>query len=118
MIFSLEQDNIIRNFFWKLLLISGAVFASFFLFLNPGITQAATTFDQSGYRWFNNVDSLQVGSTLAGLNASATAPAQGTAFRLRELLLVGNATATMPWSTVTVVSSNLGTFGKYTSLYA
>lgn len=47
--------------------------------LCPTITQAAS-------RWFNNADSADVGSALAAQDTAATAPAQGTPFRLRTLL--------------------------------
>lgn len=40
----------------------------------------------SGYRFFNNDNSADVGSALAALNTNATAPAAGTIFRLRLLL--------------------------------
>lgn len=50
----------------------------------------ATQYEQSSYRWFNNADSTDVGSALAAQNTAATAPAQGTAFRLRLLLHISN----------------------------
>jgi len=45
-----------------------------------------TTWNQASYRWFANTNSSSVGSPLAGMSASATAPLQGTPFRLRLLL--------------------------------
>lgn len=50
-------------------------------------TESATApYEQSGYRFFNNNDSTDVGSALATLNTSATLIADGDAFRLRMLL--------------------------------
>ncbi len=49
-------------------------------------------FDQSGFRWFANADSTDVGSPLAAQGNAASAPAQGTPFRLRMLLHVSQAT--------------------------
>ncbi len=53
-----------------------------------------STFDQSGYRFFANVDAangtdpVAVGSPLAAANTPTTAPANGTLFRLRLALHV------------------------------
>lgn len=47
------------------------------------------TYNQSAYRLFNNTDTTDVGSALAGLNTAATLGAVGDAFRLRLLLHVG-----------------------------
>ncbi|MFO0704643.1 MAG: hypothetical protein U0517_01530 [Candidatus Andersenbacteria bacterium] len=47
---------------------------------------------QSAYRWFANDDSTDVGSALAAQDTPATAPTQGTPFRLRLLLHVDNDT--------------------------
>lgn len=47
------------------------------------------TFNQEAYRWYANADSTDVGASLAADNTAATAPAQGTAFRLRTALHVG-----------------------------
>ncbi len=47
------------------------------------------TYAQSNYRFFNNADSTDVGSVLAGEGASATLATAGAAFRLRLLLHVG-----------------------------
>jgi hypothetical protein len=49
-----------------------------------------TTWNQASYRWFANTNSSSVGSPLAGVNASATAPLAGTPFRLRLLLRAAN----------------------------
>jgi hypothetical protein len=49
-----------------------------------------TTWNQNSYRFFANTNSSSVGSPLAGMNASATAPLQGTPFRLRLLLHAAN----------------------------
>lgn len=46
------------------------------------------TLTQSNYRWFANADSTDVGAALAAQNTAATAPALGTAFRLRQLVAV------------------------------
>jgi hypothetical protein len=48
-------------------------------------------FEQSGYRFFKNEDATSVGAPLAGLNASASSPKQGKAFRLRMLVHVSSA---------------------------
>jgi hypothetical protein len=45
--------------------------------------------EQSAYRWFANVDSTDVGSPLAAQDTPASAPSQGTPFRLRLLQHVG-----------------------------
>jgi len=49
---------------------------------------ARPMYEQSDYRFFANLDQSppDVGSALAGQNTAATAPTQGTAFRLRVLL--------------------------------
>lgn len=57
--------------------------------------RAATTFEQSAYRWFNNLNSTQVGSVLTSAqDASTTLASTGAAFRLRTLLYVSGATST------------------------
>jgi hypothetical protein len=48
------------------------------------------TFEQSAYRWFNNLNSTDVGTALASQDAAATLNASGDAFRLRILLHVDN----------------------------
>jgi MYXO-CTERM domain-containing protein len=52
---------------------------------------SGSTYDQVSARWFANSDGTDVGSPLAAENTPATAPAQGTPFRLRALLSVGAA---------------------------
>jgi hypothetical protein len=47
------------------------------------------TYKIQAYRWFNNANSTDVGTTLANQDTAATVPAVGEAFRLRFLLLVG-----------------------------
>lgn len=49
---------------------------------------------QSAYRWFNNTNTADVGTALAAQDTAATAPAQGTAFRLRMLLHATSSDAT------------------------
>jgi hypothetical protein len=49
---------------------------------------AMPTYEQTGYRWFDNDNSADVGSPLASQNTAATAPAQSTPFRLRMLVHV------------------------------
>ena len=49
-----------------------------------------TTWNQNSYRWFKNTNSSSVGSPLAGMNTSTTAPLQGTPFRLRLLMHAAN----------------------------
>ena len=44
--------------------------------------------EQAVYRWYANADNVTPGSALAAQDTAATAPAQGTAFRLRTLLHV------------------------------
>jgi hypothetical protein len=48
------------------------------------------TFNQSAYRFFNNLDSTDVGTPLADQNTAATLTSAGQAFRLRLLLHVGS----------------------------
>jgi len=45
--------------------------------------------EQSGYRFFNNVDSAEAGSPLAAQDTAATLSSNGDAFRLRTLTHVG-----------------------------
>jgi hypothetical protein len=49
----------------------------------------SSTFDQSAYRWFDNLDATNVGAPLASQNISATLGSVGDSFRLRTLLHVG-----------------------------
>lgn len=44
------------------------------------------TYTQSAYRFFNNTDTTDVGTTLAGQDTAATLSSSGAAFRLRLLL--------------------------------
>jgi hypothetical protein len=48
------------------------------------------TFNQSAYRFFNNLDSTDVGTPLANQDTGATLTSAGQAFRLRLLLHVGS----------------------------
>jgi hypothetical protein len=48
------------------------------------------TFNQSAYRFFNNLDSTDVGTPLANQDTAATLTSAGQAFRLRLLLHVTN----------------------------
>jgi hypothetical protein len=48
------------------------------------------TFNQSAYRFFNNLDSTDVGTPLADQDTAATLTSAGQAFRLRLLLHVGS----------------------------
>jgi len=48
------------------------------------------TFNQSAYRFFNNLDSTDVGTPLANQDTPATLTSPGQAFRLRLLIYVGN----------------------------
>ncbi len=74
-------------------------------------------FEQSSYRWFENSDSTDVGSALSSQDTSATAPDQGTPFRLRQLIHVSTSTLALPsWSTSTIDIA--GTTGQYTSIDA
>jgi hypothetical protein len=50
------------------------------------VTYTVPTFEQSGYRLFNNNNSTDVGTALANENTAATLSASGDAFRLRLLL--------------------------------
>lgn len=47
------------------------------------------TYNQSAYRLFNNVDSTDVGTTLAAQDTAVTLGSTGAAFRLRMLLHIG-----------------------------
>ena len=49
-----------------------------------------TTFDQSAYRVFADSDSTDVGAPLAAQDTLATLPSAGSAFRLRQLVDIGN----------------------------
>jgi len=59
----------------------------------PGIfiraREVPPTFTQSAYRFFNNVNSTDVGSALASQDTVATLSSTGDAFRLRMLLHIG-----------------------------
>ena len=48
------------------------------------------TFRQSAYRFFNNLDSTNVGTPLANQNTAATLTSAGQAFRLRILIHIGS----------------------------
>jgi hypothetical protein len=48
------------------------------------------TFNQSAYRFFNNLDSTDVGTPLSNQDTAATLTSAGQAFRLRLLLHVGS----------------------------
>jgi len=48
------------------------------------------TFNQSAYRFFNNLDSTDVGTPLANQDTAVTLSSTGQAFRLRLLLYVGS----------------------------
>ena len=48
------------------------------------------TFSQSAYRFFNNLDSTNVGTPLANQNTAATLTSAGQAFRLRILIHIGS----------------------------
>ena len=48
------------------------------------------TFSQSAYRFFNNLDSTNVGTPLANQNTAATLTSAGQAFRLRMLIHIGS----------------------------
>jgi len=48
------------------------------------------TFNQSAYRFFNNLDSTNVGTPLANQNTAATLTSAGQAFRLRMLIHIGS----------------------------
>jgi len=50
---------------------------------------APKTFEQSAYRFFENTDSTDVGSSLAAQDTPATLGSAGAAFRLRMLLHIG-----------------------------
>ncbi|MBU4338688.1 hypothetical protein KKB43_01150 [Patescibacteria group bacterium] len=50
-----------------------------------------STYEQSAYRWFNNLDSTDVGTPLAAQDTTATLGATGALFRLRMLLHIGTA---------------------------
>ena len=53
------------------------------------VTYTLTTFEQSAYRWFANLDSLDVGTPLVTQDTAATLTSSGQAFRLRLLLHIG-----------------------------
>ncbi|HYE89198.1 MAG TPA: DUF6701 domain-containing protein [Vicinamibacterales bacterium] len=56
----------------------------------PGAIVFHRSLRQSGYRFFNNADSTDVGAVLAGQNTAATLSATGDAFRLRMLIHVAD----------------------------
>jgi len=60
-------------------------------FDNANLDVTTPTFNQAAYRWFNNLDSTDVGTVLAAQDTAATAPAQLTPFRLRTLVDIGTA---------------------------
>jgi len=55
------------------------------------VTYTLPTYTQSAYRLFNNLDSTDVGTTLAAQDTAATLGSTGAAFRLRMLLHIGAA---------------------------
>ncbi|HEV8601227.1 MAG TPA: fibronectin type III domain-containing protein, partial [Patescibacteria group bacterium] len=58
-----------------------------FEYFDYDLSGSSSIYDQTAYRFYNNVDSsTSVGTPLAANNTPATAPAQGTNFRLRTLL--------------------------------
>jgi hypothetical protein len=59
-------------------------------------SDAGATFAQPASRWFANTNTADVGSPLAAQDTAATAPHQGTAFRLRALVLVGSGGSGLP----------------------
>ncbi|MBU1705517.1 hypothetical protein KKG19_02195, partial [Patescibacteria group bacterium] len=52
-------------------------------------TTSSPTFAQSAYRWFQNLNSTNVGTPLAAQNTAATLTSTGQAFRLRALMHIG-----------------------------
>lgn len=69
---------------------NGSTYHYFALKNRSGGGGVTSTFNQSAYRLFANTDSADVGSALAATDNSATVPQQGTAFRLRMNLHIGN----------------------------
>ncbi|MFA4831718.1 MAG: hypothetical protein WC618_06185 [Patescibacteria group bacterium] len=55
------------------------------------VTYTLPTYTQSAYRLFNNLDSTDVGTTLAAQDTTVTLGATGALFRLRMLLHIGAA---------------------------
>ena len=55
------------------------------------IKEVSPTYEESGFRLFNNNNSTDVGTALAALNTAATLTSAGQNFRLRTLLHVGTA---------------------------
>jgi len=53
------------------------------------VTYTLPTYTQSAYRLFNNLDSTDVGTTLAAQDTAATLGSTGALFRLRMLLHIG-----------------------------
>ncbi|MFV1917281.1 MAG: hypothetical protein ACC618_02275, partial [Patescibacteria group bacterium] len=56
---------------------------------SSGTIETNISYNQSAYRWFENVDSTDVGSPMAATNSAATLSSGGQAFRLRALLHIG-----------------------------
>jgi hypothetical protein len=74
-------------------------------------------FNQSAYRFFNNLDSTAVGTPLANQNASTTLSSTGQAFRLRQLIHTATSSLSSPfWINSTVEAVN--SVGQYTSITA
>ncbi len=55
---------------------------------NYGTVNVAPVLNQEAYRWFANNDSVNVAGVLANQDTAASAPMQGTPFRLRTLVHV------------------------------
>lgn len=54
------------------------------------VTYNTPTFEQAAYRFFNNANSTDVGTTLAAQDTAASLVSTGDAFRLRMLLHIGD----------------------------
>jgi len=61
-----------------------------FALVSPQWVETKPTYEQSAFRFFNNADSTNVGSTLAAQDTSVTLGSANAAFRLRMLMHLAN----------------------------
>lgn len=79
------------------------------------ITYTLPTYQQSGYRFFANTDTTDVGTALAALNATSTLGSTGAAFRLRMLLHVGTSNLAISGQAFKLLFAGAGAGGNCAS---
>jgi hypothetical protein len=71
------------------------------------ITGGVATLTQSSYRFYSNANATSTGSALAAQNVTSTAPAQGTPFRLKMLVLASGGTVSQSGRTLKLQLASL-----------